>query len=333
MRGNANASVQLKEAVSHWPAWHCPVHQTPLSDEGDNLVCIHGERFPRRDGIPRFVPKSNYADAFGAQWRRYRLTQLDSYTKTPLSRDRARRCIGEALWTQLAGKQVLECGCGAGRFTEVLLNQGAAVVSLDLSDAVDANQENFPQNDTHCIAQADILQLPFAPQQFDVVFCLGVLQYTANPELALASLYSQVKPGGTLVVDIYTHRLSWYTKTSSLLRHYLRRLPPDEGLKWTEWLVDTFLPLHKIARHFYPAQVVISRFSPVFSYYHAYPNFSDDLQREWALLDTHNALTGWYRHERTQKQFAQLLQQLGLQDMWCAYGGNGVEGRGKRPVK
>jgi 2-polyprenyl-3-methyl-5-hydroxy-6-metoxy-1,4-benzoquinol methylase len=318
--------------VSILPQWYCPVHQKPLSVEGDNLVCPYGEHFPCRGGIPRFVPKSNYAEAFGAQWKRYRLTQLDSYTKSSLSRDRTRRCIGEALWTQLAGKQVLECGCGAGRFTEILLNQGASVISLDLSEAVDANQENFPQSDTHRIAQADILQLPFAPQQFDVIFCLGVLQYTSNPEKALACLYEQVKPGGTLVVDIYTPRLSWYTKTSLLLRYYLRRLPPDEGMKWTEWLVDTFLPLHKMVRHFYPAQITISRLSPVFSYYHTYPNFSEELHREWALLDTHNALTGWYRHTRTRRQVIRSLQQLGLQEMWCEYGGNGVEARGKRPL-
>jgi 2-polyprenyl-3-methyl-5-hydroxy-6-metoxy-1,4-benzoquinol methylase len=133
------------------------------------------------------VKSSKYAAAFGAQWKKYRRTQLDSYTGTSISRDRARRCIGEDLWAEFAGKQVLECGCGAGRFTETLLDRGAYGTLLDLSDAVEANEENFPQNATHRIAQADIQNLPFAPQQFDVVFCLGVIQYTPCPEETISS--------------------------------------------------------------------------------------------------------------------------------------------------
>src|SRR5262249_18556988 len=159
-------------------------------------------------------------------WNKYKRTQFDSYTRSSMTSDRARRCIGEQLWAQLEGKQVLECGCGAGRFTEILLAKGAHVTSIDLSNAVDANQENFPQGKTHRIAQADILRLPLAPQQFDVVFCLGVLQHTPNPEQTMSCLYEQVRPGGALVIDHYTYDFSWFTKTAPLLRLYLRRLSP-----------------------------------------------------------------------------------------------------------
>ena len=65
------------------------------------------------------------------------------YTGIPISRTRLRRCLGEAVWKRLAGLDVLECDCGAGRFTEVLLDDGARVTSVDLSEAVDANAENF----------------------------------------------------------------------------------------------------------------------------------------------------------------------------------------------
>jgi SAM-dependent methyltransferase len=212
-----------------------------------------------------------------------------------------------------------------------LLGRGAYVTSIDLSDAVDANQDNFPQDGTHRIAQADIQQLPFAPQQFDVVFCLGVIQHTPIPEKTIACLYEQVKPGGTLVIDHYRHSLSWYTKSAPLFRHYIRRLSPEEGMRWTEWLVDTLLPLHRMARHFYPAQMLLSRLSPVLCFYHVHPTLSDTLQREWALLDTHDSLTDWYRHVRTWGQIQRSLERLGLQEIWCSYGGNGVEARGKRP--
>ncbi len=296
------------------------------------MCCHEGDVFSVRKGIPRFVPKSNYADAFGAQWKRYRLTQLDSYVGFPITRDRARRCIGEDLWRHLKDKQVLECGCGAGRFTEVLLEQGAYVTSIDLSEAVEANQENFAQGTKHRIAQADISCLPFAKQQFDLVFCLGVVQHTPDSERTIACLYDQVKPGGSLVIDHYNHSLSWYTKSAPLFRHFLRRLSPSDGLRWTEKMVNGLFPLHELTRRFWLAHAMLTRLSPVLDYYHAYPYFSRALHREWALLDTHDSLTAWYRHVRSRSQIKRTLEQLGLEQIWCDYGGNGVEARGKRPV-
>jgi len=316
--------------IADWPEWRCPTHQRPLEDRGNVLVCPDGDSFLRTNGIPRFVPRSNYADAFGEQWKRHRLTQLDSYTGTTITKDRARRCLGDKLWDELGGKKVLECGCGAGRFTEILLGKGAKVTSIDLSEAVDANQENFPQNDRHKIAQADILQLPLAPQQFDLVFCLGAAQHTPNPEKAIACVFDQVKPGGNIVFDHYTYNISWYTKTAPLFRFCLLRLKPIDGRRWTEWLVDTLLPLHKVARQFYPAQIVLSRISPILCYYQTYPELRDELHREWALLDTHDSLTDRYKHFRTRGQIRRLLQYLGVEEICVNYAGIGVEARGKR---
>ena len=88
-------------------------------------MCSTGHSFRIRNGIPRFVPPNTYADSFGAQWKKYRLTQLDSFTGASITRDRTRRCFGEELWNNLAGKRLLEAGCGAGRFTEILLERGA----------------------------------------------------------------------------------------------------------------------------------------------------------------------------------------------------------------
>ena len=105
-----------------WPAWHCPRHKTLLSEQQDKLCCSEGDSFLCINQIPRFVICSHYAGAFGEQWKRYRLTQLDSYTKTTISKDRLYRCLGEPLRTSLKGKHVLECGCGAGRFTEVIFS-------------------------------------------------------------------------------------------------------------------------------------------------------------------------------------------------------------------
>jgi 2-polyprenyl-3-methyl-5-hydroxy-6-metoxy-1,4-benzoquinol methylase len=315
--------------MTEWPAWTCPVDGLRLRGDQAELRCSAGHAFPVRAGIPRFAAQADYAEAFGVQWLRFRKTQLDSYTGAPISAERARRCLGEKLWSDLDGQQVLECGCGAGRFTEVMLERGARVTSVDLSAAVEANQANFPQDDRHRIAQADILALPFALRSFDVVFCLGVVQHTPNPERAIAALYEQVKPGGWLVFDHYSRRLGWWLSTAPLFRAVLKRLPAERGMQVSERLVDTLLPLHRRAGR---ASVLVRRISPVQSYYRTLP-LQEDLQREWALLDTHDALRDWHKHFRSRAEIEATLTKLGLADVWCAEGGNGVEARGRRPAE
>jgi 2-polyprenyl-3-methyl-5-hydroxy-6-metoxy-1,4-benzoquinol methylase len=315
-----------------WPAWSCPTHRTPLVDDGRVLECAAGHVFERVNGIPRFVAASSYADHFGLQWNRYRVTQLDSHTGVPITRDRTRRCLGEALWQSLNDKHLLEVGCGAGRFTEILLAQGARVTSVDISGAVEANQRNFPQNDRHRIAQADATALPFLPAQFDVVFCLGVVQHTPSPEETLTALYEQLRPGGVLVFDHYTHTVSTYTKiTAPVLRQILKRVSPPRGLACTEGLVAAFLPLHRRVRGSLVGQALLSRVSPIRTYYHVYPELSEDLQVEWARLDTHDALTSWYRHKRTCRQIAALFARLGGVEIDCHRGGIGLEARVRKP--
>jgi SAM-dependent methyltransferase len=316
-------------APTEWPPWTCPTHGVELLDQGDALVCQEDHAYPRMRGIPRFVPAANYAAAFGEQWLRYRLTQLDSHSGTTISEDRVRRCLGEELWATLADAEVLECGCGAGRFTEVLLARGARVTSVDLSAAVEANRENFPESEAHRVAQADIGALPFPEHGFDLVFCLGVVQHTPDPEATIQALYERVQPGGWLVFDHYSRKLAWRLGLAPLFRAVLKRLPAAKRMRATEWLVDLLLPLHRRAGRLGP---LLTRVSPVYSYYTALPQLDDAAQREWALLDTHDALTDWYKHFRSEAQIQAVLSRLGLERIWCARGGNGVEARGRRPV-
>ena len=153
--------------------------------------------------------------------------------------------MGDECWDLLHRSErsdLLEVGCGAGRFTEILLSTNAFVTSVDMSAAVEANQDNCPQGARHRLLQADVFRLPFAPQQYDVVFCLGVVQHTPIPSGRFEKLYEQVRPGGWLVIDHYTRSLSEVTKAATLYRMIFKRLPPEQGLKWSRRLVETFLP-------------------------------------------------------------------------------------------
>lgn len=311
-----------------FPAWCSPADGADYIVTATELRALSGAVVPITNGIPRFVASEEYASSFGLQWNRFQRTQLDSFSGVPLTRDRLRRCIGDEAWQQLAGRLVLECGCGAGRFTEVLLECGASVMSVDLSTAVDANARNFPVSATHRVAQADIMHLPFAPGLFDVVICLGVLQHTPDPEASMRALWNQVAAGGLMVIDHYEkgHAGMWYS-TKPLVRAFLRGREPESAMRVTNALVDFFYPLHNAVKGIYPLWFALCRISPITTYLRTYPAIRPAAQREWAYLDTHDSLTDFFKHERSREQILACLSQLGGEKVWCAVGGNGVEAR------
>jgi 2-polyprenyl-3-methyl-5-hydroxy-6-metoxy-1,4-benzoquinol methylase len=98
----------------------------------------------------------------------------------------------------LDGKDVLEVGCGAGKFSQVVLEHTIAnLYSVDLSQAVEANyRNNHHYGNRLKIFQASIYEMPFADQSFDKVFCLDVLQYTPDFRKSIFSLASKLRRSG-----------------------------------------------------------------------------------------------------------------------------------------
>ncbi len=309
----------------------------PANDEAE-IRGACGCVFAVSKGIPRFVQDAGYARAFGLQWNAFQKTQLDSYTGVPISRDRLTRCVGGSL-EELRGASVLEVGCGAGRFTEILLDAGARVFACDLSGAVEANLANCGGAPGYFVCQADVLSLPVATGAFDFVIALGMIQHTPSPEATIAALAVAVRPGGHLVLDHYRTRsppMRWLSPLTprALLRRILLRLPPPLAFRATGFMVRALLPVHRLL---WRRGVVIDgvravwrRVSPVFDYYDSYPELGRGLA-EWALLDTHDGLTDYYKHFRTPGEIAAALTAARLEVLHSRPGGNGVEARARRP--
>jgi SAM-dependent methyltransferase len=310
-----------------------------MEEMPDALRCARGCRVPVAGGIPRFVPDDGYAAAFGRQWLAHARTQLDSETGHPISRARLERCLGRPL-ASLAGSSVLEAGCGAGRFTELLLAAGARVFAADLSRAVEANRDNCARFPGHFVCQADLAALPAADAAFDVVLCLGVLQHTPDPEASIVALAAKAKPGGQVVVDHYARPrglkgLLAHATPRATLRRLLVRLPPDLAMAVSSELTSLLLPVHRALWRPGRAAAALRRawrlWSPVIDHYDRYPELGPARLAEWARLDTHDAVTDRYKHLRTAGEVRAALERAGLVDVHVAEAGNGIEGRGRRP--
>jgi len=312
----------------------CIAHQQPLTEAGSSLACTSGCAIPIVNGIPRFVDSSDYAAGFGLQWNQFRKSQLDSYTGATISKDRLTHALGGSL-AILKGKTVLEVGCGAGRFTEVMLAAGARVVACDLSIAVEANYANCGAHANYFVCQADVRALPFAANSFDFVVCLGVIQHTPSPEETIAALARCIKPGGMLVIDHYGPT---YPTTFSRrwLRSLLLRLPPASAKSLALSLARVLLPLRKLGwsqkRGRWRLRRQLQKLSPLVDYYDVYPQLGEKILAEWALLDTHDTLTDFYKHLRSARQIEEVMRSCGLVDISAYDGGNGVEARAKSPA-
>lgn len=303
-----------------------PVDGAPLhADEGGGcLVSESGRRYPVVDGIPRFC-EERYAAAFGRQWLTYSATQLDRVTKTTLSRDRLRRALGGS-FEPVEGGIVLEVGSGAGRFTEILAERAGTLYTSDLSRAIEANRANNRQFGNVCFAQADIYSPPFEPGRFDAAVVLGVIQHTPDPLAAMRCVVSRLKQGGRLCIDFYRLRASFVTRLGlHATRWVLTRMAPEAASRWAQRLFAIFDPLHRVFARNLVGYLLLTRVSPIVSYYHGESGLSDAQKREWGRLDTHDQLTDRYKHLFTERRVRRLCEACGLDILALGRAGNGFE--------
>lgn len=281
--------------------------------ESGLLTTEDGAQYPIVRGVPRFVPKENYANNFGFQWNRFRETQLDSHTGVPISRDRFYRSTE---WSpdDLRDKTVLEVGCGAGRFTEILLSAGAIVVALDYSSAVDACSKNHYLHPNLNVIQGDIYNLPFSERSFDFVFCFGVLQHVPDVKKAFMSLVPQLKKGGRLAVDVYRKSLSMIFWSKYWMRPFIRRIEPDRLFKKVEKWVPVLLPVSIFIGRIPFAGKKLRYLVPVANYDGIFPLTNAQI-REWAVLDTFDMLSPRYDQPQSVATLLSWLKEAGMTEI------------------
>jgi SAM-dependent methyltransferase/uncharacterized protein YbaR (Trm112 family) len=167
------------------------------------LVCAACDaRYPIVRGIPRFVPApeagvvARTSRRFGNQWRHFR-ERFEEFREAfldwmlPLGPDDFRERV------------VVDAGCGMGRFTEIAASfDAAAVIGVDLSEAVEIAHEGAKKRANAHIVQADLRKLPIK-RCVQLVFSLGVLHHIPNGDACLAHVAGRVQPGGLVHVWLY----------------------------------------------------------------------------------------------------------------------------------
>jgi len=125
----------------------------------------------------------------------------------------------------LRGKHLLDAGCGSGMFLTLAAKGGAAVSGVDAAQAlIDVAAERVPGAD---LRVADIEELPFDSDLFDVVTAFNSIQYAANPINAMHELARVCRSNGRVLIGQWADPSR--CETEALFVRLRQLAPPPPG--------------------------------------------------------------------------------------------------------
>ncbi|MEQ1715456.1 MAG: methyltransferase domain-containing protein [Hyphomicrobium sp.] len=143
-----------------------------------------------------------------AAYQRWRASELGRMT------DRIEAQIVQRMIGPVAGKRVLDVGCGDGELSVRLAQPGAEVTGVDADLRVLAAARNRAAQAGLAIEfiEGDVRQLPISDQTFDIVVAVTVLCFVSDPERAISEITRVLKTGGRLIIGELGRYSLWAVK-------------------------------------------------------------------------------------------------------------------------
>lgn len=164
----------------------------------------------------------------------------------PLHEINPLRCNYMDLHSPVAGKNIIDVGCGGGLVCEGLAQRGATVTGIDMGDAP------LSVAKLHCLESG--LTIDYRKntaeemaaknsEQYDIVTCLEMLEHVPDPAAVVNACMKLVKPGGDLYFSTINRNPKSYLFAIVGAEYILKLLPkgthdyekfirPSELAKW-----------------------------------------------------------------------------------------------------
>ena len=131
--------------------------------------------------------------------------------------------------SRLAGKRVVDIGCGGGILSDSMARCGATVLGIDLAakplkvaqlHALEAGTVNIEYREVAAEALA-----AEAPASFDVVTCMEMLEHVPDPSSIVSACATLVKPDGWVFFSTINRNLKAFVQAIVGAEHVLQLLP------------------------------------------------------------------------------------------------------------
>ena len=158
----------------------------------------------------------------------------------------------QAMLPPLAGKRVLDLGCGYGWHCRYAREEGAtAVLGVDISEKMLERAREMTSDPAIAYQRVALEDLDLADGSFDVVISSLTLHYIEGIEAVFGKLHKWLTPGGVVVLSvehpIYTARgeQDWHYGPDGSRMHWPLDAYQDEGLRRTSWFTDNVVKYHR----------------------------------------------------------------------------------------
>ncbi|MBB61960.1 bifunctional 2-polyprenyl-6-hydroxyphenol methylase/3-demethylubiquinol 3-O-methyltransferase UbiG [Stutzerimonas balearica] len=128
----------------------------------------------------------------------------------------------------LAGKKVLDVGCGGGILSESMARRGAQVTGIDMGEAPLSVARLHQLESELDIDYRQITAEALAaeqPAQYDVVTCLEMLEHVPDPASVIRACHALVKPGGQVFFSTINRNPKAYALAIVGAEYLLQLLP------------------------------------------------------------------------------------------------------------
>lgn len=129
----------------------------------------------------------------------------------------------------LAGRRVLDVGCGGGLVAEAMAQRGAEVTGIDMArgplDVARLHAMESGVKVDYRLASAEQLA-DESPASFDIVTCLEMLEHVPRPSEVVSALARLVRPGGHVICSTINRGPKAFMLAIVGAEYFLRLLPP-----------------------------------------------------------------------------------------------------------
>lgn len=160
------------------------------------------------------------------------------------------------------GKEVLEGGCGGGQHTSFVAPYVRSICAVDLN-CTDLAIKRTQQFQNISFVEDDLAKMDLQ-RKFDIIFSIGVIHHTDDPDLTVRNLLRHLKSGGRFIFWVYSKEGNFWVENlvEPIRKILLKRLSREIVYKISLFVTALlYLPVYTIYL------IPVFQFLPFFEYF------------------------------------------------------------------